>query len=442
MKSRVATGRASESPRRDKAWSVFCGLAMFTWVVVFIAATHSGVGAHEGAAVGYSVALLILGSLAFFMLSGWPKKRRFEGLCSMCFLLVSLALLPVTRSSTASLYSRLEALEGVLGEGGLHDHDEVQAFHHAAAIYEALVAAGTVSPDLSGLSAQISACLAEGKDIAPSVAGSALAMGLLSENDIQRLLEIRSPAINELTADIERQAADGDSTGISPRTYTHDDIRLFVAAGDLNDGDQAALTEIVMKEWPGGREYWALHYAMGCVRSLELLGRDDLVQSKLEATQAQLTERWMKPKRIGWFGEAGGFRKAVDYEIGSPIKETCEAVELMARFGIPDGVDPFLLRGYLQHEASVSPGIAMFFPDDHSHSYALAALHRLDHQIGMPKRDWLARLLAQKLILITAIILLMCAWIVWRTPQTVDPVVAAEAGRTSVSHLDRRQDSE
>lgn len=380
---------------------------------------YPGAAAHVGPGRGWAFVALVLGVVACFSLGGSTRKARGFALWGVvCVVLLNPFC--YTSSSRASIASQLKSSAEDLRV------EEPIGWEQAATLHTALVDTGAETPDLGDLARRVSEKLLSEETLNALTIGPAVDMGLISTEHLLESSLGRGHMTERVMAAIEDRVAGGNSSRIWLPSIHKYRVELLAASGGLDERSREGLTELVLDHWPAIGEFQALRAALDCVHWLDALGRDDKIESLRQRAYELLSRYWMSKARTGFLGDAGGFMAQPGEHQFSSTTTTLEAVELMARFGIPDAVDPFLVRGYLRQEASTLPLFFMF------HSYlkadARAALLRLESQVGMPRRTWFEWILAQRLFIVSFLLALLCILAVWMAPRSVEQILEDEVG--------------
>lgn len=316
-----------------------------------------------------------------------------------------------TQSSPASLRRQLAAIELSTGD--------LARWEDAAALHGALAAVGAEQPDLEHVRAQVSAAMHSKGDVHPVVWSAAHRMGLVSRSDWQALAArpMESRALDQLTGEL----------GEFPRTvYYQYPLPMLLAARAVSVHEREALAEKVLATWPEIGVHGAPERALGCVLALEELGRPDLVESLRQPARALLTAHWVSGAGVDFFAKVGGFSPNPAKFNTSMVDDTLAGIELMARFGVPRRVDLHLLRSYLRRE---SHGMPLFGRSlEYLRAEARASLLRVEEQLGLPARSWVERILAERLLIASVLVVLLCLLAIRLAPPVIDPSKQASAG--------------
>lgn len=277
---------------------------------------------------------------------------------------------------------------------------ELRGWEEAAALHRALVAVGSPAPEPRGARARVAEALAAGRapDVHPVVWTAALDFGWFGE------VEWRA-----LAAQLERQGPlpePGRVGAVALTEYERYRLAMTLARSDVTREWRDDLAACLERSWPTAGRHGALVAALEVVRRLEMLGRSDLVASLRERAHALLRDHWVSPSKVDTFGRAGGFTSEPAQFRTSFADQTLAAVELMARFGVPGGVDIGALRSYLRDESRAKLSLV---PEAFAYLRAKgrAALLRLDRQLALPPVGLVARALGERFTLASLLLAVM-----------------------------------
>lgn len=316
-----------------------------------------------------------------------------------------------TESSPASLRRQLAAIE--------LSTDDLGRWGEAAALYGALDAVGAQQPDLEHVRAQVSAAMHSEDDVHPVVWQSAHRMGLVAKADWQALAARKQQAfqLDQLMHE----------NGAFPRTvYSQYQLPMLLASRAVSTQEREALATKVLATWPAIGEHEAPERALGCVLALEELGRADLVEGLRKRTNALLTAHWISGEGVSFFAQVGGFSPNPDKFNTSMIDDTLAGIELMARLGVPRSVDLQLMRSYLRRESHDMRLLGRWH--EYRKAEARASLLRLEQEIGLPARNGLERVLAERLLITCVLTVLLCLIAIRLAPPLAGPADSASAG--------------
>ncbi len=329
------------------------------------------------------------------------------------FAIVTLNPLGVTRTSPESLRHQLEQYE--------LEVDDLGQWAEAGALYKALEAVGEKAPDLDSVQQKVIAATHSPKGVHPVVWQAAAAMGMLGQDEWERLAAYHSKELDRLV----ESAQSGPGAGRISRTgYNHYRVTALLKTRSLDEPTLDSLAQMVLANWPTSDEHGALEQANDCVRLLEQLGREDLISDKHDAMETLLSDCWIGRTRSFGFANTGGFTSNPAKFRTSFDDPTLAAVELMARVGVPDSIDPFLLRGYLRHGSRHSGLLRSVDNLAYLRGVERAALIRLEGEVGLPTRSWLEKLVNQRIMVMVLLVIALCLLAIRMTP--VDP--AANGG--------------
>lgn len=329
------------------------------------------------------------------------------------FALVMLNPLGATETSPGSLRRQLEHYE--------LEVDDLGQWAEAGALYQALEAVGEKAPDLDSVKQKVIAATRSPKDVHPVVWEAAAAMGMLGQDEWERLAAYHSKELDRL---VESAQSGRGAARISRTGYNQYRVTALLKTRSLDEPTLDSLAQMVLANWPISDEHGALERANDCVRLLEQLGREDLISDKHDAIESLLAECWIGRTRSFGFANTGGFTP-------NPVKfqtsfddPTLAAVELMARVGVPDSIDPFLVHGYLRHGSRRSEPLALMDNFAYLRGIERAALIRLEGEVGLPARSWLEKLVNQRIMVMVLLVIALCLLAIRMTPA--DP--AANGG--------------
>ncbi len=383
----------------------------------FVQSSWSGMVNHVGPARGWALVALVAGA----SLCTWLSADRIRSRLFVVWGLVIIGFMnpfSFTKTYPAELYSQLETIAERL------DVDELDLWEEAAAIHGALESVDAKTPNLKSLSSAVADRIEGGGDIHPIVWTASIDMGLLGDEELVSLAELDAHAIERLRKNIAWNLAGKERRSISSTTYNHYVVLLLLATEGLEEPQRDELLQMVLDLWPDLGEFHGLEKAMACIKLLEALGRDDLVEELRGPARELLSEYWVSPARSDWSDTGGGFMSQPLEHTHSSDEPTLQAVQLMARFGIPEDVDAFLLRGYLRLEASQSVvGGCSPFARYHLDAKFEAALFRLERQVGMPERSWLAWFFAQRILFVILAVVALCVSAVLMAPKSLEQVL-------------------
>ncbi len=360
----------------------------------------------------WSGAATLLGLLALLVF--FRRSAPFHGLGYL--LVVGLAVLGLfvapgltTRSSPAALREFVEREK--------LDVTELRAWSEVSDAVEALAAVGAQPPDLSAPRAQVVQAIEGGVDAHPRVWTAAARMGLLDREHWARL------ATRKLMAYRLEQLLKRDGPLLKP-DYDEYELHMLLGVRELSSSEREHIARRVEASWPAPDAERALDQAAQCVRWFDLLGRSDLAEARRAKIHALLERHWIADGRA--FARIGGFSSYPETIPSSLEGPTALGVELMIRFGAPEAIDLRMLRAYLIGEsASAGPLVAA---PRYLHATARAALLRFNEQIGLPERGLLLRVLDERLLIATLLIVALCLYSVRSARPLDEPLELASRG--------------
>lgn len=339
----------------------------------FLHSTQIGVGnGHSSLGSGAVSAVILVGWAAILALNTeLGRKRLVAPALIVLGLMFGLNGVGVTHSDAAGLRATAARIDLV--------PNEMSGWDEVATIHRALSAAGAALPDHGGLRERVlSDASPEGLWFS-EMRSATLEMGLVTEEEW---------------------------LAVDPRTE------------ESADETTARILRVV----PALDDHGALEETVSCVRALERVGAEDKIKLLRSKARRLLEERFLNDRGFGLFKKAGGFTDSLESRY--PEAETTRAaVELMCRFGVPEGVDLYLLRGYLRSEARAFSAFYDVMPE--SKADTRAALFRLENEIGMPERSWLAVLFAERLFIAAVLTVILALLAVWWSPPDEHEVNAA-----------------
>ena len=278
---------------------------------------------------------------------------------------------------------------------------------------DALRDSGESVPDTAVLRDEIERALAANPEARPELWTAAAALGAVSQeqwNEVASRVWVRYQLdeLLELSGPLELR---------DRNEYL---LHMLIATRELSDAQRAHLAERIERSWPTLQTEFALARALACVRRLDLLGEGARVEARREALHELLVRHW---ERYSSLGRPGGFAAVPDRRTFPSVDATFAAVALMARVGVPAGVDCWKLADYLQRESRPRFARSRRLSMAQSTLLDLAAL-RLERQIGLPELSWVQRLMAERVLLAVALILALCVYAIRSAPER-DPFALA-----------------
>lgn len=261
----------------------------------------------------------------------------------------------------------------------------------AAALHRALVASGEEVSPLREVHATPARALSDGTQVADAVWSAANDLGHFAEPEAWAALAHKQ----------RRSRRDAFERGEITRWISRLDDRYstpwMLAFEDPPSNFREWVAQCLLASWPRPNDSARLEQALAVTMDLEALGRTDLIASLRAPAHALLRAQWIKPV-WGRGRREGGFAFDKNESSYRAVESTLFAVELMARFGVPEGIDLFDVEAFLRTEARKSPLSIPLFIDDEGR-FARAAPLRLRSEIGMPARGMRGALLEYRLLI-------------------------------------------
>jgi hypothetical protein len=380
--------------RRGSVALMCCGLLTTVYTTCFLwAGMFSLVEPASTLGVQWSAGsmLVAIGACAFVV---W-HERAVHFVSALFVLLwsavVFVVLTPIT-SPDSSHY-----LRRVLTSYGTNTKN-LQGWAELGRAGEALLAAGEPLPDLAHVRGAVERAIETGDVAHPCMWTSAAHLDLVDAEHWIRLAEreLERHALDQLLA------IDG---ALHMPEYDEYEFHMLLATSNLDAVQREHLSRRIDATWPSEPKHGRLEQAALCMRLWTLLGRQDRIDAHRGLAHELLVEHWIGGRERRLFARIGGFTSNPQKFRTSFDDTTYAAVSLMACVGIPDGIDPFLLRGHLRAEAE---RFSLWFAGfSHLQSDSHAAWLRLEREIGLPERSWLERIAAERVLIATLLTLLL-----------------------------------
>lgn len=205
----------------------------------------------------------------------------------------------------------------------------------------------------------------------------------------------------------------------------HHQIASLMRLGILGEDQHAALVSAVLEEWPETDTVcWDLRQILRCVELLEILGRIDLVHARRDEIAAVLLGHWIGDEYPQLPGAT--FVPYPEHGIGSRAdffyhQSSHDALQLMLRVGVPEGVDAERFAFWLRESAD--PGFyvpGLITPDPWI--YAMSADYELlrawlrSEGRPVPGRSSVHAALLDPATLGTLLFTVLCVYAVLRAP--------------------------
>lgn len=336
--------------------------------------------------LGPSVAVLVAGAVVVQFLT---RTRLTWGVVLMFVFAFGFL------NSGGLTYSSERGLRATLEKVTL-DPEDLSGWDGAGAAHRALRAVGARAPDCSSVAASLRDALERGADVHPAVWTAAFDMQLLEAEDVARLVEASS-----IAPPTEAQIARG--VIVNQTEYYRFRLLALVETVELTDAQRKALADAYESKWPETGRHDPLTDALLITRVLDALGETERANALQDRVHDLLEEHWMPAPRLKLLGRAGGFTSNPKKFRTSFEDTTLAAIELMARFGVPDGVDLAQVHSFFRGEARAFPVVFEMHP--YLRLEARAGLLRLREEIGLPERSWIRALVDERFFLT----MLLCA---------------------------------
>lgn len=190
-------------------------------------------------------------------------------------------------------------------------------------------------------------------------------------------------------------------------------LAMLVATRELTDAQRAKLVERLESGWPDASHADPIGDVARRVRALEVLGAQERVEARRDGVHELLREHQIAKNTYPQLGR-GAFTRDGDQPWPS-LETTADAVELLARFGVPDGVDVRALRDHLRGQAARS---SLFVSEPPGMRLAAnAALLRVERELGLPSRPLLVAIAAERSLIACALLSILVVAAVLSAPR-------------------------
>ena len=196
-------------------------------------------------------------------------------------------------------------------------------------------------------------------------------------------------------------------------------LRLLFEAGTWSEAQRTQVAEALLEAWPSESRRRALEEMLAIVEGLEAIGRSDLLERKREDVERTLRRRWT--------GAASGHAEPATFlppgehndrlrHAAWSAKYADTALQLMLRFGVPEGIDIERFAFWLE-EGAISRRLHLLFrepdrlePHLFASEYYLLRAFLEDQGITLPSRS-LARVpLADPVLLGALLFVALCLY--------------------------------
>ncbi|MBL8861071.1 MAG: hypothetical protein JNK02_03585 [Planctomycetes bacterium] len=383
--------------------SLFAGA--FVWP-----AARDAAGSGSDLGIGWSAGVLLAGiALATF----WPPRRVgwYPGF-ALAFVPAILVLNPIgaTFHQAAALRDEVATLD--LDAGDLRGWDEF------GTVARTLRALGEPQADLARADREIARALEGSFRVHPAVWTAASEAGLMDEARWRTLAagRLETYALDRLLADTQP---------LRLASYELYRVRMLLATRAVGPEQRAALAARIEAGWPTVGVHDALADALVRVRVLDELGLAQRADARRDEVHRLLREHWIPSDAEGRFSTKGGFTPDPRKFATSLSGPTVAGVELMARFGAPEGLDARAVRDRLRADGRAH---WLLFPRAAGLQVRpRAALLLLEREVGFPPRSWLASILAERVLVACVLLVLLCVVAIRSAPRQ-RPAEIASAG--------------
>lgn len=266
--------------------------------------------------------------------------------CVAVFLVISLA--PVVAAPVRGRLPTVADMREEIARAPAAITDLI-GWEEGAAACAWLRAAGEELPDLSAHRLLIEHTIDSGVSAHPAIWTGAATMGLIDAPHWRTLYGRHS----------ERHAVGGWLAQSGPlRVSDYDLYRLpmLEAARPLSTRERAHLVSRIEAAWPEPGSQFELRTTVASIRALDALGAGDRVAARRASVHAILARHWIAPTLARFPEWRGAF--AVDPGPGmvGDGRSTAIGVTLLARLGVPTGIDIREVRAYLARQARITVG--------------------------------------------------------------------------------------
>ncbi len=279
------------------------------------------------------------------------------------------------------------------------DPGKLSGWEDIAATIETLDGIGASRPDLSRMRDAIATAVSDRKiKVHPVVWTAAARIGLLTDAQWRDLVS-RPGNAREVEQLIDR---DGELYMID---YDEYEVWMLCATQELTPALRDHLAARIEATWPDPATPRALSEMLLCVHLFDRIGREDLVDAHRDDIHAAMRRQWVA-EHSGFACSVGGFTSDPEEFATSFEDSTWAAVSLMTRVGVPADIDLRLVRAYLRQESRMAlAGIGRRLTQ-----LERATLVRVEREIGLPQRTIAQRVLGERVLIATSLLVLLC-WI-------------------------------
>jgi hypothetical protein len=267
-----------------------------------------------------------------------------------------------------------------------------------------------LDPDLSGARRLLDREIAGEQN--PFILGSAFRVGLVRTDDISRLKDYEEDRRDLVADPIFRRREPGAISSLEQRDWV---IRAALLRNELSPRERDILAQRLHASFNALTEN-THEVVLDALRVTQLL---EAIDRPVNPDQYRVrVHDWLRryhSTRAEGFDFAGGFRKLLEVESGD-VETTAHAVELMATYGIPKGLNLNWVRSYLR------PDSRRRSPDKW---IAAVTLDRLNHLPGVTHPSWLAILYHERSLIAAMVLVGLCLYATLSSPPPPDAKFSA-----------------
>lgn len=365
---------------------------------------RDAVGAGSDLGIGWSSGALIVGLAACALVPRARGARGTRGWLVLALALLFLNPLGCTFSTRSSVARQLAGLD-------LRAED-IARWEQAGAAAEALATTGAkdapIDAPIGGIEREVARALRDGVECHPRTWTAASDAGVMTSERWARLAE----------RPIERRKAETLLTLPIPLGMPEYDeyvVPMLLATRMLTAEERARLADRIDAGWPADDAFDPLSDALLRVRLFEHLGMRERVEARRADVHALLRSHWWPGSATSPFQVRGGFTPDPRKIPTSMPGTTQDAVALMTRFGVPEGIDVRAVRDCLRVESAAPWLVVPELP--WLKLASRAALLRLESEIGLPPRSFLASLAAERAFVACVALVLLCLLAILSAPR-------------------------
>ena len=251
------------------------------------------------------------------------------------------------------------------------------------------------------------------EEISASKLHPAYELGIVTRFDVLETNRLKELLTQHASYNVEQLFLDKNSEKkISHLGQDEWIIRSLVQIGDLTTSQFDQLESRLLATWPKEITWNAIKEMALVAVLLDVIERPISVETYRPSVHTRLEDLWVNEGEL--FQATGGFApdRSVKLESYSDMRSTVSAVDLMAKFGAPAGVDLRQVRSFLY--AEVRPN-SLFMGKSWSKLRAAAALGRLDKEVGYPPVSWIQFLVAERFFVSAVLMVLLAIYAILKT---------------------------